>query len=128
MTAPKLIYYLDDDNDDLMFFKTAATNLGHRIVLFSNGQELLGALRLEKKLPITIFLDVHMPILNGVEMLNVLKNSEWGDVPVVMVSAAYPKKIAKQFTESGADFLMKKRSSIADLELAIAEALEIVEK
>lgn len=126
MATSKLIYYLDDDNDDLMFFQNAATNLGHKIVLFSNGQELLGSLRLEKKLPNSIFLDVHMPILNGVEMLNVLKNSEWGDLPVVMVSAAYPKKLAKQFTESGADFLMKKRSSIGDLELAIEEALQAV--
>ena len=126
MTESKIIYYLDDDNDDLMFFKNAAERLGHHISVFSNGQDLLSALHLQKKLPSTIFLDVHMPILNGVEMLNVLKNSEWGEIPIVMVSAAYPKKLAKQFTESGASFLMKKRSSIDDLAIAIQEALQQV--
>ena len=126
MKKSKLLYYLDDDKDDLQFFQDAAERVGLSVMLFDSGQDLLGSLRLEKKLPDAIFLDVHMPILNGEEILNVLKNSEWGDIPIVMISAAYPKKLAKQFTETGADFLMKKRTTLDDLESAITEALQAI--
>ncbi len=126
MKKNKLLYYLDDDKDDLDFFKDAAERVGYKVLLFDSGHELLGSLRLEREQPDAIFLDVHMPILNGQEILNVIKNSEWGEIPVVMISGAYPKKLAKQFMETGASYLMKKRTSLPDLESAITEALQTV--
>ena len=112
MTTSKLLYYLDDDLDDLEFFKEAAEKLGHQAVLYRTGQDMLQALRVEEDKPDVIFLDIHMPILNGAEILQILKNSaDWKNIPVVMISGAYPKKLVRHFHDAGADYLMKKPPS-----------------
>jgi CheY-like chemotaxis protein len=109
MKESKLIYYLDDDMDDLKFFRDVTEEMGHRVALFMNGNEMLYALKHDWEKPDLIFLDVHMPILNGEEMLNIIKKSEdFKHIPTVMISGVYPKKLVKQYLESGADYLMKK--------------------
>ena len=105
----QLIYYLDDDSDDLHIFKTAAESLGQRVLLFLDGHEMLQSLRNRDEKPDIIFLDVHMPILNGEEILNVIKKSHHlKHIPIVMISGAYPKKLVRHFLEAGANYLMKK--------------------
>ena len=127
MNESMILFYLDDDHDDLAFFKEAAENLGHLVATFSTAQELLLTLHLEPQKPDAIFLDVHMPILAGEEILNVLKRSQdWGHIPVVMLSGAYPKKLVHYFTDNGANHLMKKRASIHDAESEIEQALTAV--
>lgn len=125
MGKKKKIFYLDDDRDDLHFFKEAGENLGHRITLYSNGEELIQDLKQTSDFPDVIFLDVHMPILNGSEILSVLKNTqEFSSIPVVMISGAYPKKLVKYLLDTGADHLMKKPT--ASMNFALAEALNEV--
>lgn len=109
MKKSKLLFYLDDDTDDIAFFKDAADHLGHNVVSFMNGNELLYALKHEPKRPDIIFLDVHMPILNGEEILAILKKSEdYKDIPIVMISGAFPKKLVRDYLKIGADYLLKK--------------------
>ena len=70
---------------------------------------MLQSLRTAKHKPDIIFLDLHMPVLNGEEILNILKNSkEFRQIPVVMISNAYPKKLINYLIGAGADCLMKK--------------------
>lgn len=129
MKKTKQLFYLDDDYDDLSFFRDAAERLGHEVSTFTNAPDMMLDLNLADKLPDAIFLDVHMPLVNGEEILNVLKHSEdWKGIPVVMISAAYPKKLVKQFLDSGADYLLKKRPTMQDLRDAIEEALTLLPK
>lgn len=122
MKSSKLIYYLDDDYDDLRFFKSVARDLGHRVMIFTNGHELLQNIRKER--PDVIFLDVHMPILNGREILDLLKTSnEWKHIPVVMISGIFPKKLIRSFKESGADYVMK-RPSINEFKAELQSVLD----
>lgn len=122
MMEPKFIYYLDDDKDDLDFFRDATKALGHEVMTFQNGNEMLSALRYGKQ-PDIIFLDIHMPILKGEEMLQILKKSEeWKHLPVVMISGAYPKKLVRYYLEVGANYLMKKSH---DLKPALEQVLGI---
>jgi CheY-like chemotaxis protein len=125
MKNPKLLYYLDDDTDDIDFFKEAADALGQEVTTFMNGNELLYALRHEPKRPDIIFLDVHMPILNGEEILSILKKSEeYKGIPVVMISGAFPKKLVRDYLKNGADYLMKKPIGNG-LKDALAHVLQI---
>ncbi len=125
MKGPQILFYLDDDRDDLTFFKDAAQQLGHQVATYTNAQDMMLDLNIAAEKPSAIFLDVHMPIVNGEEILLVLKQSnDWKNIPVVMISGAYPKKLVKQYMDSGADYLMKKRATMADLQIAIAEALQ----
>ncbi len=126
MKASQLIYYLDDDIDDLYFFKEVADNLGHNVSIFVNGTEMLRALGSSQQLPDIIFLDIRMPVFNGEEILNVIKKSEeWRHIPVVMISGAYPKSLVKHYLESGANYLMKKPMDIADLKPSLEHVLNI---
>jgi len=103
------IFYLDDDIDDLDYFKEIAEGLGHTVLTFMNGRDMLVELSMQITKPDIIFLDIHMPILNGEEILNIIKTTDdWKHIPVVMVSGAYPKKLAKNFMDVGVNYLMKK--------------------
>lgn len=125
MKAPQIIYYLDDDTDDLYFFKEIAEALGHEVTIYVSGHEMLRTLS-KGKLPDIIFLDIRMPVFNGEQILDVIKKSEeWQHIPVVMISGAYPKSAVRQYLDSGANYLMKKPSDIADLKSSLEQVLSI---
>lgn len=109
MNPSQIIFYLDDDLDDLLVFKEIAEGLGHFVSTFIDGHIMLNELYYKDTKPDVIFLDIHMPILKGQEILNILKtNGIWKHIPVVMVSGAYPKKLARHFIEIGASYLLKR--------------------
>ena len=125
------IYYLNNDYDDLGSFQHVAEKLGNTVSVFRTGNEMLQALRNRDKLPNVIFLDTHMPIINGVELMDLLKKSrEWKNIPLVIVSGAFPKKLARHFMEMGASYLMKKHHNInytADIEQVLSINLHNVQ-
>jgi len=124
MQTSKLLFYLDDDVDDLNYFKHIISDLGHRTEIFMTGNELLYALKHEVEKPDIIFLDVHMPILNGEEILSIIKKSEdYKYIPIVMISGAFPKKLARDYQKMGVDYLMKK-SVGSDLKASLMQVLE----
>ncbi|MGL2967076.1 response regulator [Flavobacterium sp. XGLA_31] len=123
MRTTQTIYYLDDDIEDVDFFKEVAESLGHIVKGFTDGGRLLMTLELKEEKPDLIFLDVHMPILNGQEILEVIKRSDTlKHIPIVMVSGAYPKKLVRHFSELGVNYLMKK-SHVHDYKAAVEEVL-----
>ena len=123
MGKSQTIFYLDDDDEDLDFFKEVAEELGHTVRGFSEGRIMLLVLETELVKPDIIFLDVHMPILNGQEILEIIKKSDMlKTIPIVMVSGAYPKKLVKHFNDLGVNYLMKKHH-IRDYKEALEEVL-----
>ena len=123
MNKPQTIFYLDDDDEDLDFFKEVAEELGHKVRGFSEGKMMILVLESELDKPDIIFLDVHMPILNGQEILEVIKKSDMlKAIPIVMVSGAYPKKLVKHFNDLGVNYLMKKHH-VRDYKVGLNEVL-----
>ncbi|WP_293893500.1 response regulator [Flavobacterium sp.] len=111
MKKVKTIYYLDDDFDDLGLFKEIVEELGHNVKVFSNGKKMLLTLEIKEDKPDFIFLDIHMPVLNGEEILEIIKKSDdLKDIPVVMVSGAYPKKLLQYCAQLGVKCLVKKHN------------------
>ena len=124
MKLRQLIYYLDDDVDDLFFFKEAAETLGHDVITFVNGQEMLRTLS-KKPFPDIIFLDVRMPVFEGEEILQVIKKTEESkNIPVVMISGSYPKSVVQHYLDSGANYMMKK-PDFGDMKSALEYVLKI---
>lgn len=123
MKASLRIFYLDDDRDDLYFFRNAVDTLGHKVSTFSEGRAMLRTLATAEEKPDIIFLDVHMPIVNGEEILNVIKKTEaFRHLPIVMISTAFPPKLVRQFIKSGASCVMK-RPCVAELKQAVHQIL-----
>ena len=111
MEKQKTIYYLDDDLDDLGFFKEIAEELGQNVKVFTDGRKMLLVLEIQAEKPDVIFLDIHMPVLNGEEILNIIKKSDdVKQIPVVMVSGAYPKKLLQYCADLGVSCLVKRHN------------------
>ena len=126
MKKKKLIYYLDDDFDDLGFFKEITEELGHAVKVFSDGRKMLLVLEIQEQKPDMIFLDIHMPVLNGEEILAIIKKSdELKDIPVVMVSGAYPKKLLQYCADLGVSCLVK-RHNFQEFKSNIEEVMKTI--
>ena len=72
----KKIYLIDDDEDDQLFFKDAVRSIhaDMKCCTANNGKVALDYLRTTDSLPDIIFLDLNMPVMNGFEFLDQLKN------------------------------------------------------
>ncbi|WP_445452561.1 response regulator [Flavobacterium sp. 25HG05S-40] len=127
MEKQKTIYYLDDDLDDLGFFKEIAEELGHNVKVFTDGRKMLLVLEIQAEKPDVIFLDIHMPVLNGEEILNIIKKSDdVKHIPVVMVSGAYPKKLLQYCASMGISCLVK-RHNFQEFKQNIQEVMRTLE-
>ena len=85
------ILLVDDDQDDQEFFLEAVREI-ENVTLFDiacNGKEALKALTSSIDLPEIIFMDVDMPVMDGMECLSeILKNPKTQNVPVVMLTTS----------------------------------------
>jgi CheY-like chemotaxis protein len=105
--SPKnLVIYADDDPDDLELVQDALKQHTHNVevITFQNGLEALSylsRLKDEDITPCLIILDVNMPIVNGKETLERIRNIKRFDkVPVVLfTTSSFPadKEFARQY-------------------------------
>ena len=85
------------------------------------GMELI--LHGEKKID-CILLDLHMPIMDGFGVLELLKDSNISDIPVIIISAeSTSENLFKSFSFNAADFICKPFEPQTILE-RVAAALE----
>ncbi|UPT71330.1 MAG: hypothetical protein M0D53_02710 [Flavobacterium sp. JAD_PAG50586_2] len=63
MKKKKTIYYLDDDHEDLGFFKEITEELGHNVKVFSDGRKMLLVLEIQAEKPDVIFWIFTCPFL-----------------------------------------------------------------
>jgi len=122
------IFYTDDDNDDLDFFKdvTSAIDDNITVVTHDRGDKLLQALNNQPPSPQIIFLDLNMPGKNGFEVLKDIKNKEeWKDIPVVIFSTSSDEQSISKSRELGASYYLPKQSSFEAFKKSISHTLTI---
>jgi CheY-like chemotaxis protein len=87
----KNILIVEDDLVDVMTIKRAFKQLGivNELHIEGNGEEALRYLNEVKDLPGLIILDLNMPKMNGIEFLNILRNtSNFSSIPVVVLTTS----------------------------------------
>ena len=88
-----------------------------------NGAEALRTIRARQ--PDLILLDMHLPDMSGLELLEQLKSDEaTADVPVVVVSADATARQIEAAMAAGAHLYLTKPVSVAELLAAVDEVLE----
>lgn len=107
MKANALFLLVDDDPDDRMLLKDAIHSVNNSILFAeaTDGRSALNYLKDIKdhsRLPSLIVLDINMPVLNGRELLAIIKSeSQLKHLPVIVfTTSSYPGDIdyCKQFS------------------------------
>ncbi|WP_128548273.1 response regulator [Larkinella soli] len=126
MDTLKRIYLAEDDGDDAGFFTLAFKMCfpGCEIRVFENGGDLLKEIRSGEVLPTFIFLDVNMPIKNGIDTLSELKETRrLATVPTFLISGTEDEKTINTAYKLGASSYFVKPETFAGL-VSFAESFK----
>ncbi len=124
----QLIFLAEDDHDDIYLFERALNGLksGHALNTFGNGQELFDALQIAgQKEPDLVFLDINMPIQNGLECLLSIRKHYSKVLPVFLFSTAQDRLTVEQARKLGATGYLSKPSSMEELGSLLTSVLAI---
>ena len=99
-----LIFTVDDDPGVGGLIKVLFEDRGHEVFVFENGKQCLD--RLDEN-PSVVFLDMVMPVMDGMETLKTIKNAK-NDLPVIMVTGVDDAGSAVEAMKLGAfDYIVK---------------------
>ncbi len=119
------ILMADDDDDDTMLFVEAAEKLSStiKVSLTKDGQKLLNFLE-NSALPDIIFLDLNMPLINGLECLKVIRSdSKYDKVPVIIYSTSQSKRDIDTCFEAGANYYIVKPYDFEDIIMILQKVI-----
>jgi len=104
----KKVLIVDDDEIIRVFVKRILSKkFGMDVVVAVNGVDGLNVLESER--PDVVFLDVTMPVMDGVEFLEIVKkNAELKNIPIIVMSAISDKSVVARMLQLGiVDYLLK---------------------
>lgn len=107
------VLYLDDDPDDLKTLQDALQDIDPSIhcLVAATDQQAYSTLQMQADPPDHIFLDLHLPSMNGIGILKELKShGRYRNIPVVMLSNLSSPYVIEKCKELGADFRKKPNS------------------
>ena len=129
-TTPRPIFLVDDDPDDRMIFKMifGEYKIKRDLIEMNNGIELMEYLDTcyRDQIPCLIFLDRHMPQMDGLQVLQLLKaNFVYRHIPVVIFSNSRASLDKSEAYRLGANFFITKPPHINDVRKMIEDLLKI---
>jgi len=120
----KKILIVEDDNFVAEVYSTKLAEMGYEVAVAQNGEEGLASLK-SGKIDL-ILLDIIMPVMGGIEMLEVMKkNDEWKQIPVILLTNVGEKESIQKVREMGVkNYLIKSHFTPAE----VIEKIEAVFK
>ncbi len=119
----------DDDEDDRMLFEEVLEEIDiqTKLSLFKNGQELSDHLSLpDIMLPDLLFLDLNMPIKNGIQCLcEIRKNPRLNSIFIAIYSTSSSEKDIQNTFKHGADIYINKPNTFCEMLKVVEKALRI---
>ncbi|MCM4166992.1 Response regulator rcp1 [Arenibacter antarcticus] len=119
----------DDDQDDRTLFKEAIEEIKikTKLSLFKDGKELMDYLTLPNViLPEIVFLDLNMPLKNGMQCLSEIRNhAKLKDLMVAIYSTSSSEEDIEETFVTGANIYINKPNSFAALKKAIDKVLQL---
>ena len=121
ITRPILL--LVDDNKDFCTFLADSLASEYSVKIANNGQE---ALKILYNCDIDIIVsDVMMPVMNGIELCNEIKNNiHLSHIPIILLTARTTEESQLEGLESGADNYITKPFTLELLKLRISKFIE----
>jgi len=84
------------------------TKAGYHLTVVNNGRELVEKFAAEPERYDLIFMDIHMPEVDGLEATRILRNRGYKDVPIIAMTADAMKEDRDKCLESGMSDYMSK--------------------
>jgi CheY-like chemotaxis protein len=101
------ILIVDDNPDSITIMQTILENKSYRVIVATSGAEALE--RVASDTPDLVLLDIMMPEMSGLEVLQRLKeNAQTGRLPVILVTAKTHDDDVLSGYQYGADYYITK--------------------
>jgi DNA-binding response OmpR family regulator len=124
MVAPRAslgrLLVVDDHPDSVDMVVEYFTQAGYEVFGAYSGSDALRMADLEH--PDVVLLDIHMPGLSGVEVLEQMRR-RWGALPIIMMSGAGDRELARSCLGQGAVDYVQKPFDVEILQRRVAAAL-----
>lgn len=123
------VVLVDDDREDQAQFAEAISRLSKPVDLriFDNGIDLMQFLFSGGSLPDMVFLDLHMPMMNGEECLaDIRQESEFDKIPVLIYSSVYDWSRIERLFNMGANLFLQKPVSLNELVQSLESCISAV--
>lgn len=125
-----VLIMVDDDEDDQLIAREAFEEIGlkARLVFLDNGQSLVDYLqgnepyadREHHPMPSMVMLDINMPRMNGLEVLEYVKaDSVFKSLPIVVLTNSGDPETIRRCYEMGASSYIRKPLEYAELKKAL---------
>jgi two-component system, sensor histidine kinase len=114
---PRLdVLVVDDHPTNRMYVGTLLTRLGHQVRMADNGEQAVR--EAERQLPDLILMDVHMPVMDGLQATRVLRArpAPLGKVRIVALTADAYDEVRDQVLAAGMDDFLSKPFRWRDME------------
>lgn len=122
-TSQAKILVVDDESDIVSTVQYRLKSCGYEVTTATNGKEGLEKATSEK--PDLILLDINMPIMDGHEMLERLRNRpDLKHTPVIMLTAYSDKRDISKAADFGIQDYVTKPFDFTELTEKISKALE----
>jgi DNA-binding NtrC family response regulator len=113
-----------DDDDNIVFaFRKALERYGHTVVSAGDGKEAIALLESEK--PAVLFLDVSMPGMSGIQVLELMREKAM-DLPVIVITGFGTMETAVRAVQLGAFEYLTKPLDVSKVRTLTERALEMV--
>lgn len=122
-TKPSVLV-VDDDRSTLAYLEHVLQNEGYRVLVAESGEDALKALTASGAAISAVVMDLHMPGLNGIEVVEVMKqNPELAYIPVIMTTASTGDEVVQQGIAAGVYYCLHKPISPALLHTLLESAI-----
>jgi CheY-like chemotaxis protein len=120
------ILLIDDDEDDQFMFKEVIESINPTLQCetATNGKIALDKLKVSASLPDIIFLDLNMPVMNGLEFLiQIKKENVLSKIPVCIFTTSSILRDKELIKEFGAQFFLTKPNDFQVLRKKLQQIL-----
>ena len=123
-TSNAKVMIVEDEPLNIRMFRKSLSDAGLKeCIAITDPREAFG--KIEQELPDVVLLDLMMPEMNGIDVLKLIRNSKFAQLPVIVLTASSEREIKLEALERGATDFLNKPVDTAELILRVRNALTI---